>query len=301
MKLDRGLIKSQAKSIIKGQVLQLFLISIVVSFLVGGLSSVFSVATYDFDDLRNDINDNSYFDEFYFDDGKPNLDYFEDFTGSMSIIPATRGASVVEHLSYRLSSIATIILAPLAITLCGFYVMLIRGNKFRAGDMFRFVFTKTFDSNYFDKLLLSLLKSFLMFLLFCLFIVPGIIFCYKYYFAETIMADNPGIGVKEAMKRSKQMTEGHKGELFALDLSFIGWGFLCLITFGIASIYVIPYVQTVKALYYENFRIRYMQESAENYANYMNFINNNQPQPTEAEPTVDYGSGMDTDYYNGNF
>lgn len=311
MKLDRALIKSQAKGIIKGQVLSLFFISIVVSILVGGIGASFSFENSNLDNIKNkienkidgDVDDRDYFDDFL-DDGKPNLDYFKDFTGSMSVIPTASITSVVRDASYRLSSLASIILAPLGITLCGLYVMIIRGNKFKTGDMFKYVFTKTFDKNYFDKFLLSLVKSILTVVLLCLFIVPGVIFYYRYYFAETIMADNPGIGVREAMKRSKQMTDGHKGELFALDLSFIGWALLFPLTLGIISIYFIPYASTVKALYYENFRIRYMHESAMNYANYMNMQNDSyyQPQPEiKQEPSINYGSGMDTDYYNGNF
>ena len=56
------------------------------------------------------------------------------------------------------------------------------------------------------------------------------------------------------------MVAGNRGELFALDLSFIGWWLLTCITFGIASIYVVPYYFTTQALYYENFKLRALQE-----------------------------------------
>lgn len=56
------------------------------------------------------------------------------------------------------------------------------------------------------------------------------------------------------------MVAGNRGELFALDLSFIGWWILTGITFGIASIYVVPYYFTTQALYYENFKLRALQE-----------------------------------------
>lgn len=39
-----------------------------------------------------------------------------------------------------------------------------------------------------------------------------------------------------------QMTNGHKMDLFVLELSFIGWGLLCVITLGIAGIWVMPYM-----------------------------------------------------------
>jgi uncharacterized membrane protein len=50
------------------------------------------------------------------------------------------------------------------------------------------------------------------------------------------------------------MTEGHKMELFVLGLSFIGWGFLCVITLGIASIWVIPYMQATYANAYKSLK-----------------------------------------------
>lgn len=61
----------------------------------------------------------------------------------------------------------------------------------------------------------------------------------------------------QAIKLSKKMVRGHRSELFALDLSFIPWGLLCIAIFPL--IYVIPYVSTTQALYYENFKNRAIQ------------------------------------------
>lgn len=74
------------------------------------------------------------------------------------------------------------------------------------------------------------------------------------------MCENPNLKPTEALKLSKKMVAGNRGELFALDLSFIGWWLLTCITFGIASIYVIPYYFTTQALDYENFKLRALQE-----------------------------------------
>lgn len=43
-------------------------------------------------------------------------------------------------------------------------------------------------------------------------------------------------------------------DFFVFGLSFIGWGLLVAITFGLAAIYVIPYATTATALYYENLK-----------------------------------------------
>ena len=69
--------------------------------------------------------------------------------------------------------------------------------------------------------------------------------------------DNYG---KEAIEISKRMTNGFKGDLFSMYLSFIGWYILVGLTGGILSIYVTPYVETTAAMYYENLK-RYSIEN----------------------------------------
>ena len=44
--------------------------------------------------------------------------------------------------------------------------------------------------------------------------------------------------------------KGHKGELFVLYLSFIGWWLVAAITFGIGALYVYPYQQVTSANFY---------------------------------------------------
>ena len=75
-----------------------------------------------------------------------------------------------------------------------------------------------------------------------LFIIPGIIKSIEYSMAMYILAENPGKSARECIEESKAMTYGHRMELFMLSLSFIGWALLCGITFGIAGIWVIPYM-----------------------------------------------------------
>ena len=59
-----------------------------------------------------------------------------------------------------------------------------------------------------------------------LFIIPGIIAAYRYRFAPYNLYENPGISVMEALEMSKRQTMGYKGQIFALDLSYIGWTLL---------------------------------------------------------------------------
>ena len=59
-----------------------------------------------------------------------------------------------------------------------------------------------------------------------LFVIPGIVAAYRYRFAPYNLYENPGIGFMEALEMSKRQTMGYKGQLLALDLSYIGWTLL---------------------------------------------------------------------------
>ena len=71
-----------------------------------------------------------------------------------------------------------------------------------------------------------------------------------YYIAE----DDPSLGINEAIDRSREMMYGHKMDLFLLDLSFIGWFLLGIVTCGIALFWVMPYVEAAHAAFYEDLK-----------------------------------------------
>lgn len=80
-----------------------------------------------------------------------------------------------------------------------------------------------------------------------LFFIPGIIKAISYSMSMYVLAENKGMSASACIDRSKELTKGHKWELFVLALSFIGWGLLVAVTFGIASIYVTPYLEATFA------------------------------------------------------
>lgn len=80
-----------------------------------------------------------------------------------------------------------------------------------------------------------------------LFVIPGIIKSYSYSMSMYIAAENPQIPALDAINLSKKMTEGHKMDLFVLDLSFIGWILLSVITVGLGFIWVGPYMSATYA------------------------------------------------------
>lgn len=70
--------------------------------------------------------------------------------------------------------------------------------------------------------------------------------------AYYILVDNPELSALEAIRQSKEIMRGHKGRLFYLWLSFLGWFLLGLITMGIGFLYVAPYYEAAKANFYED-------------------------------------------------
>lgn len=68
--------------------------------------------------------------------------------------------------------------------------------------------------------------------------------------APYIMAQNPDIGVMDAIGQSKELMRGHKGRLFWLSLTFIGWVLLSVLTFGIGFLWLNPYMEAAQAAFY---------------------------------------------------
>ncbi len=100
--------------------------------------------------------------------------------------------------------------------------------------------------------LLALLQSIFTFLWTLLFIIPGIIAAYRYAMAPFIMAENPEMRPREALRASSQLMDGHKWELFCLGFSFIGWTFLAALTLGIGGLWLTPYVNAAYTAFYRN-------------------------------------------------
>lgn len=102
-------------------------------------------------------------------------------------------------------------------------------------------------------ILLQIVTGIFVFLWSLLLVVPGIIAAYRYRQAIYLLIDHPEMSVMDCIRESKRMMTGHKWELFVLDISFIGWGFLSSLAMirWLVRIYTTPYFGLTYALYYE--------------------------------------------------
>ena len=85
-----------------------------------------------------------------------------------------------------------------------------------------------------------------------LLIVPGIIKALSYSMMPFILKDHPEMNGDQAINESMRLMQGHKMKLFLLILSFIGWGLLCLLTFGVGFLLLTPYMTTTTARFYQD-------------------------------------------------
>ncbi|MGI6012149.1 MAG: DUF975 family protein [Ruminococcus sp.] len=96
-------------------------------------------------------------------------------------------------------------------------------------------------------------------------VIGGIIKHYSYFLVPYIVAENPDIKAGEAITLSRKMMKGHKWECFVLELSFIGWRLLGLVTFGVTEVlYSTPYETAAYCEYYVRLRKEAIEKEIEN-------------------------------------
>ena len=147
------------------------------------------------------------------------------------------------------SIIASVIITPaFSLSVVRVYLSLLGGTKPKVGDAF-----SGFD-DFWSAFKVTFLVGLYTFLWSLLFIIPGIVKTYAYSMSMYILAENKGKSARECISESKAMTDGHKMDLFVLSLSFIGWLLLVGITLGIASIWVVPYMNATMANAYQSLK-----------------------------------------------
>lgn len=84
--------------------------------------------------------------------------------------------------------------------------------------------------------------------------IPGVIKGFSYAMAFFIVADDEECGPLEAITRSKEMMKGRKWKFFCLHWRFLGWALLGIPTLGLGYLWLVPYIQTSLAQFYEDAR-----------------------------------------------
>jgi len=141
---------------------------------------------------------------------------------------------------------AFVVIGPMSAGLCFFFIMQLRTGATDLGGLF-----EGFKRDFSGTFVLGLLISIFTFLWSLLFLIPGIVMSYAYSMAFYIKLDHPEYDWRTCIDQSKAMMDGHKGELFYLDLSFIGWYLVGALCCGVGTLWVAPYHAAAKAQFYQ--------------------------------------------------
>lgn len=230
--------KNQALGALKGNWTQAALVSIIYMIIVGLYSGPL---TYQIIETQSYIQTNA---------GSPAR------VAAMLTDPEYLALSQRTHGVTGLSTLLFImVILPLVVGLVNaFHRLLVRNDTELVANTLHLAF-----SNYWHKVwgmlwmyILTVLWSFLL-------IIPGIIKAFSYAMTPYILEDCPELTATEAIHRSRMMMHGHKFDLFWLYLSFIGWWLLSILTLGIGFIWLMPYMQTAAAGFYEEVKAEYEQ------------------------------------------
>ena len=165
-------------------------------------------------------------------------------TGSVNVATS----SYVIGAGSSISSIWTLLCLPLGWGFSVYFLNLIRQESI--------AYERLFDGykDFVRTFLLYFLYSLAVVIGMLLFIIPGIILAIGLMMSPYIVKDDKEISAMDALKKSWEITKGHKMKLFWLGLSFIGWGLLCILTLGIGFLFLAPYMNTAFAHYYEDLK-----------------------------------------------
>lgn len=84
--------------------------------------------------------------------------------------------------------------------------------------------------------------------------IGAVILGLAYAMVPYLLRDYPELTAREALRTSREMMKGHKWDLFVLQLSFIGWFLLAILTLGIGYLWLEPYIQMSVAAFYEDLK-----------------------------------------------
>ena len=171
-----------------------------------------------------------------------------------SLLEILSPENVLASLSFsNISNILSLLALPLS---WGLTVSLLRNHREESVDLEN-LFDGFRGGRYTRVFCALFLVNLFTFLWALLLIIPGIMKAFSYALTPYILLDEPELTARQAITRSCEIMEGRRWKLFCLYLSFIGWGILSILTFGIGFLWLAPYMNASIAAFYEDARAEY--------------------------------------------
>ena len=167
--------------------------------------------------------------------------------GITQILSGDKDSPAILHL---IGLVLFILALPLTWGYQTLFLGAVRGGEATAKDMF-----EGYNKELFSRVLTTTLLYYVyVFLWSLLLLIPGCIKSYSYAMTPYILKDNPEMKNNAAIEESMRMMDGHKLELFLLDLSFIGWAILSILTCCIGFLWLVPYMNMARGNFYEDLK-----------------------------------------------
>ncbi len=220
---NRWQLKENAKFVLRAAYWKAFLVSLIWTLTLGMGRDVFTFNfnTNDFDGLSRSFN------------------------AFLSVPIMTMLAGTLLSVSIISILISIFVFGPLEVGVQHYFLESTQ-MRFNLGSIFHGFAT----GRYRNVVTAMFLRNIYQFLWTLLLIIPGIVKSYSYSMLPYLLSENPGIPPSRALEMSMAITDGHKWQMFFLDLSFIGWYLLGAIAFGVGVLFVNPYYHTTQAQLY---------------------------------------------------
>ena len=167
--------------------------------------------------------------------------------GITQILSGDKDSPAILHL---IGLVLFILALPLTWGFQTLFLGAVRGGDATAKDLF-----EGYNKEQFSRVLTTTLLYYVyVFLWSLLLLIPGCIKAYSYAMTPYILKDNPEMKNNAAIEESMRMMDGHKLELFMLDLSFIGWAILSILTCCIGFLWLVPYMNMARVNFYEDLK-----------------------------------------------
>lgn len=193
---------------------------------------------------------------------------FDEIMDAVEHLPETAGSMLTGENMLLLSVIASILLISFVISLMiGIFVvpaLMVGKNRFyvesgimeQSAGISRIAWG--FKNRYLNVTWVMFLKNLIVMLGSICFVIPGIYFSYCYAMVPYILAENPDMKARDALRLSKEMMNGNKFGMFTMELSFVGWlllgSLIGMFTCGLGSFMVMPYLESTRAELYLELR-----------------------------------------------
>jgi uncharacterized membrane protein len=165
-----------------------------------------------------------------------------DYTTFQVIDPGnTTATSIINIIQFLVS-------AGMLYSIFNMALKIIKGSNFEVGE----VTFSGFKEDFLRNVVLNFLVSLFTALWAILFIIPGIIKAYAYSMSFYVVNKNSNLTASEAIDRSKTYTNGYKGKIFTLDLSYLLWYILGAFTLGILWLWIYPRHMVARTLLFED-------------------------------------------------